>query len=183
MSTTFGEPGAAAPSATAIRPAPEIASGWYPGLIGTIVGAHAVYYAREWDFGAVFEAKVARELATFVDRYDPAQDLILHVSEGGRFLGAVCIDGSDPALDMDEAHLRWFIVADGGRGNGVGRKLIDRAIAFLHEAGHRTCFLTTFDGLGAAAKLYRDAGFVLKEEKQAATWGRAVTEQRYEWRA
>lgn len=50
-----------------------IRRGWAPGLIGEIVHAHALYYAREWNFGAFFEAKAAREMGEFVARHRRAR--------------------------------------------------------------------------------------------------------------
>ncbi len=158
----------------------DIAHGWSPGLVGEVVRAHAVYYAREWRFGAPFETKVAREIADFVDRYSPERDRLLRAERDGALLGALTIDGSDPALPPGQAHLRWFIVMDEARGLGLGRRLMEAATSFLDASGYRTCYLTTFEGLGAARRLYEDAGFVLVREAPSTTWGTTVLEQRFE---
>jgi ribosomal protein S18 acetylase RimI-like enzyme len=158
----------------------QIAHGWSPGLIGEVVRAHAVYYAREWRFGAPFETKVAREMGAFVDRYSSARDRIFRAERDGALLGALTIDGSDPALSPGEAHLRWFIVMDEARGLGLGRRLMEAATSFLDETGYRTCYLTTFAGLDAARRLYEAAGFGLVREASSTTWGTTVLEQRFE---
>ena len=158
-----------------------IAAGWTPGLIGDIAAAHALYYAREWNFGPPFETKVARELAGFIDRYDPARDCILAASLAGVFAGSLTIDGSDPLLAPGQSHLRWFIVTDGSRGHGVGKQLMDAGMAFVRDAGFDGCYLTTFAGLDAARLLYERAGFQLVSEAASMTWGTAVVEQRFEW--
>lgn len=157
------------------------ARGWRPGVIGQIVAAHAGYYARDWGFGAFFETKVARELAGFMDSYDAGRDLLLSASRDGWFLGSIVIDGSDPALANGEAHLRWFILTDAARGQGVGGGLMDAAMAFVSEVGFDACYLTTFAGLDAARRLYERHGFVLTKEAEAESWGRTVREQRFEW--
>jgi GNAT superfamily N-acetyltransferase len=157
----------------------EIEQGWKPGLIGDIVSAHGVYYAREWGFGQIFEAKVARELACFLDACRPETDRLFHATHHGRFAGSLAIDGSDAALPAGMAHLRWFIVADQARGGGVGRLLMTTALRFLAEAGFRSCYLSTFAGLNCARRLYEAAGFVLEHEQDAETWGTRVTEQRF----
>ena len=36
-------------------------------------------------------------------------------------------------------------------------------------------YLTTFQGLDEARKLYENAGFNLTQEKSASTWGRVIT--------
>lgn len=158
----------------------EITHGWSPGLIGEVVRAHATYYAREWRFGAPFETKVAREMADFVDRYCPDRDRIFRADGSGSLLGTLTIDGGDPALRPSEAHLRWFIVTDEARGTGLGRRLMAAATAFLDAAGYRSCYLTTFEGLGAARRLYEGAGFSLVSEAPSTTWGTQVVEQRFE---
>ena len=48
--------------------------GYLPGAIGRIAALHARYYHRQAGFGVAFEAKVARELAGFCERYDSARD-------------------------------------------------------------------------------------------------------------
>ena len=158
----------------------EITHGWSPGLVGEVVRAHAVYYARQWRFGAPFETKVAREMAEFVDRYSPDRDRIFRANRDGGFLGSLTIDGGDPALRPGEAHLRWFIVTDEARGLGLGRRLMGAATAFLDAAGYESCYLTTFAGLDAARRLYEASGFRLVHEAASTTWGTEVVEQRFE---
>ncbi len=41
-------------------------------------------------------------------------------------------------------------------------------------------YLYTFAGLDSARRLYEQAGFKLKEEQEANTWGRPMREQRFE---
>ena len=155
----------------------EICAGWTPGLIGYAVATHARYYAREWSFGPVFEAKVAAGMADFVARYNPARDALLWASVDGEIAGTITIDGSDPALPEGQAHLRWFIVSDSARGLGIGRRLFDAALTHLEEAGFTSCYLTTFAGLDPARRLYESAGFALREEAEDENWGTRVTEQ------
>ena len=153
--------------------------GWAPGVIGRVVQAHGTYYAREWRFGPAFEARVAHEMGQFLDRYDPVRDRLIWAEQGGRFLGSITIDGSDPALTAGLAHLRWFIVKDEARGAGLGRRLMAAALRFLTEGRAEACYLATFAGLEAARRLYERVGFILVEEAEAETWGTRVMEQRF----
>jgi GNAT superfamily N-acetyltransferase len=162
------------------RTPPALQRGWRPGLLGEVVALQARYYAREWRFSTYFEAKLARELAAFAGRYDPQQDLILSaVDEDGRTIGSITIDGSDPASAGGLLHLRWFILDDGSRGHGIGRALIEEALAFSRALRRPGVYLWTFAGLDAARRLYDDAGFHLAEEQVGETWGARVTEQRF----
>lgn len=155
----------------------QIHTGWVPGIIGYTASAHARYYAREWGFGPVFEAKVASGMAAFIQRYDARHDLLLWAEVDGEMVGTITIDGSDPDLPEGQAHLRWFIVSDTARGLGVGRLLFEAALTHLSVAGFTSCYLTTFAGLDPARRLYESAGFALRDEQEGESWGTRVVEQ------
>jgi len=156
---------------------PVIVSGYRPGAIGRIVELHGTYYAEHWGFGAFFEARMARELGEFVDRFDQQRDGIWTAVSAGRVAGSIAIDGSRPG--GSGAHLRWFILDQGQRGQGTGRRLLDEAIGFCRRCGHHRVELWTFAGLDAARRLYEQAGFLLEEERRGTQWGAEVTEQRF----
>lgn len=162
------------PGRTGVR----IRSGYQPGAIGRIVELHGTYYASQWGFGAFFEARMARELAEFVDRFDPKRDGLWTAVVAGRIVGSIAIDGS--RAGEAEAHLRWFILDETQRGRGTGRRLLDEAVRFCRRGGHRRVTLWTFSGLDAARRLYEQAGFRLAEERRGAQWGIEVTEQLFE---
>ena len=164
-----------------LRPADiVIAEGFRPGALGAVVTLHAIYYARAWSFGPFFEAKVARELAEFIGRYDRAHDRFLLALDGECILGSLVVDGGEPTATPLGAHLRWFIVDEASQGRGAGTLLMDAAMPFV-AAHFPRCYLTTFAGLDAARRLYERAGFRLVAESEAESWGRRVAEQRFEW--
>ncbi|MBL4807874.1 MAG: GNAT family N-acetyltransferase [Rhodobacteraceae bacterium] len=153
-----------------------IQTGYHPALIGEITAAHARYYAKNWGFGQPFETKVASECAGFM-AHITNRDLVLSAWEADRFLGSMIIDGSDPNAAPNQAHLRWFITVQSGR--GLGRKMMQQAMEFIDQTGS-SCYLTTFRGLDPARRLYEDFGFELVEETETLTWGKTVSEQRFE---
>ena len=154
-----------------------IKEGYRAGALGCCVGMHARYYAREAGFGASFEAIVAAGLAEFSARLDrPGNGLWLAMREH-RIVGTVAVDGED--MGPGVAHLRWFIVDDGARGGGAGRKLLSAAVAFCEARGFEAIQLWTFQGLHAARHLYESEGFRLVEERPGRQWGREVLEQRF----
>ncbi|MCA3631163.1 MAG: GNAT family N-acetyltransferase [Methylobacterium sp.] len=156
---------------------PRIVEGWRPGALGFIIGEHGQYYARHWGFGAFFEARVAAGLAEFAGRMVPSTDrFFLAVDDAERILGSLVLDLTDPGQPEGEAHLRWFILQDGARGQGLGEKLMSRAMAHC-DAHARACWLTTFAGLDAARTLYERHGFSLEREEEGASWGTTVREQ------
>ncbi len=152
-----------------------------PGAIAEIVRLHADYYGRDWDFGLAFEAKVARELAGFLTGFRPGVDhFAAEWAADGRMAGTVSLEGPTQADTM--GHLRWFIVAAEARGSGLGRRLLGRALDHADALGFDV-YLTTFDGLGPARRLYEQAGFVLVAENGDDRWQGGVREQRFERRA
>ena len=165
-----------------IGPNIEISYGPLPGLAEEIVRLHRVYYFREWQLGAAFENVVAAGLADFMPRCDQGNSRIFHASRGGRLLGSLTLDAGERGTPAASCHLRWFILADEARGQGIGSALMSKAMAFMDERGIRHCWLTTFAGLVAARKLYENWGFRLSETATASTWGRALEEQRFDWR-
>jgi hypothetical protein len=73
-----------------------------PGLLGDVAAMHGRYYAKHWGFPIVFEDKVAREMGAFLQRYDPARDLILWLGDEHRVRGSITIDGSDTGFRARE---------------------------------------------------------------------------------
>ena len=107
--------------------------GYAPGTIGRIVEAHAVYYHEHWGFDASFETQVARELSEFVSEFQVDRDGLWVTLFDGRFAGSIAIDGK--RADTEGARLRWFIVVPTHQGCGIGRALIQEAVAFLPAQG------------------------------------------------
>ena len=159
----------------------QIIEGAAPTALERIVAMHAGYYSREHGMGEVFERKVAEGLTEFLPRLqNPKNRLWLAISPslGGRIVGSIAIDGED--LGAGQAHLRWFILDDDCRGQGVGSALLRRAIEFVDQQGFSRTILWTFKGLDAARHLYERNGFRLVEEYAGTQWGVNLMEQRFE---
>lgn len=155
----------------------KIVLGYHAGMIGRITEMHGGYYAREHNFGNFFEAKVAAGLADFSARLDRPCNQIWLAMVNERIVGSVAIDGED--LGNNEAHLRWFILDDGCRGSGLGRKLIAEAMRFCDEQKFSSVQLWTFNKLTAARRLYESFGFELSKEWEGDQWGSTITEQQF----
>ncbi|MDJ0685926.1 MAG: GNAT family N-acetyltransferase [Alphaproteobacteria bacterium] len=155
--------------------------GFRPGALGRIVALHGAYYAENWGFGLEFESLVAAGIAEFAQRYDPKRDLALcAVSDTGQVEGSLIIDGQAQKDSFNEAKLRWFILSDATRGQGLGGGMMREAIDFADRTGYREIVLDTFVGLDAAVRLYDSFGFRLERESAAdMMFGTPVTVQRY----
>lgn len=158
-----------------------IEAGYRPGIIGRCAAMHGRYYSRTVGFGWFFEAKVAAGMAEFAARLDRPGNQVWSAVRAGEIVGTIAIDGED--LGTGNAHLRWFILDDGMRGGGIGRRLLGEALDFCDRQGFPAVELWTFAGLDAARRLYESFGFVLVEEWRGTQWGDAVMEQRFIRRA
>ncbi len=139
---------------------------------------HGVLYAEEYGFDTTFEAYVAAPLAAFVMRRSPRERIFIEERDG-RVVGCVAIVAAE---DAEAAQLRWFLVHPSTRGTGLGRQLLDAAVAFARGAGYERIILWTVAGLDAALHLYGRAGFVRVEAAPARHWGVDVIEEKYELR-
>lgn len=160
-------------AAAAGDPEIRIRSQLCPGDLGYVVYLHGILYP-EW--GYTFEGYVAESVAEFALGYDPQKDGLWVAERDGRIAGTIGVIGR-PA---GEAQLRWLLVHPEYRGQGLGRRLLQEALAFCRERGFRNAYLWTVDGLEPAGHLYRSLGFRVTERKTHAIWGQVRTELRYD---
>ena len=153
-------------------------SGYIPGAIGRITELHADYYSRHAGFGLFFESKVASEMSEFLTRYSEQRDGFWVAVAEEQIIGSIAIDGIKAR--SEGAHLRWFIVAPGYQGRGVGKMLLGKAVDFCRSSEIEKVYLWTFAGLDAARHLYEKHGFVMCQEKKGEQWGVKVKEQMFE---
>ncbi|GDY30307.1 GNAT family N-acetyltransferase [Gandjariella thermophila] len=147
------------------------------GELGAIIGQHGRLYRAEYGLDERFEAYVASGVAAAVLAPSWPETRFWLVRDGDRLLGsaAVC-----PAAE-GVGQFRWFLLEPEVRGRGLGRRLLDDAVAHCRTAGYHRVFLWTIDLLRAAAALYRGAGFTETERRPpAAPWGVTTSEVRYD---
>jgi DNA-binding MarR family transcriptional regulator/N-acetylglutamate synthase-like GNAT family acetyltransferase len=131
-----------------------------PGDLGWIVERHARLYAEEQGWDGRFETLVARIAAEMTAAPDTRRQRCWIAERDGQRLGCVFL-----AKDDDEvARIRLLLVEPAARGLGLGRKLVEAAVAFARAAGYREVVLWTHRELLAARRLYADIGFRKTEE-------------------
>jgi len=163
---------------TSHREEVSILFGYIPGSIGRITEIHASYYSRNWRFGLFFEQRVARDLAEFLGRFEASRDGLWLAVLNDHIVGSIAIDGADE--EEEGAHLRWFIVEPGQQSRGIGKALIEKALAFCKACRFKRVYLWTFEGLDVARSLYERNGFRLSRELENNQWGVTVREQMFE---
>ncbi|HVI44958.1 MAG TPA: bifunctional helix-turn-helix transcriptional regulator/GNAT family N-acetyltransferase [Chitinophaga sp.] len=147
-----------------------------PGDIGYLIHLHGVLYARETGYNLEFEAYVCKTFQDFLTTYNTSKDRVFLAVADGRIVGAVAILGASRYM----AQLRWFLVHPDFRGRGLGRQLLNMAMAFCREKNYSKVYLLTTSMQTTAIEMYKKAGFHKTGEKFMQLWGQEMYEQRYE---
>jgi GNAT superfamily N-acetyltransferase len=150
-----------------------------PGDLGWVVMAHGEVYAAEFGWDASFEALVAGIVAAYAAGRDPAREAAWIAELGGRRVGCVFCVGGD-AGEPGAAKLRILLVHPEARGQGLGARLVDTAVAFARAAGYTRMRLWTNDPLVAARHVYLSRGFRLIGEEPHRSFGVDLVAQTYE---
>jgi len=157
---------------------PAIRHDLRPGDMGLVIALHGREYAEGWGLDRTFETHVSRQMAEYGERFavDPDEGRLWIAEQGDTMIGSIAVTRDSPT----HCHLRWFCLARHARGQGLGRRMLDGALAYAREHGYTTMTLETFSDLHAAAHLYREAGFVMLDEQPVPRWGRVIELRHYE---
>jgi GNAT superfamily N-acetyltransferase len=146
-----------------------------PGDIGYVTYMHGALYHREYNYGLQFESYVAKGLCEFYEKYKPQRNRIWACEHNNRMIGFLLL------MDRGEAaQLRYFLIEPEYRGMGLGSRLLNFYTDFLRECGYKESYLWTTHELATAAALYKRLGYKLTEEKESNSFGKRLTEQRYD---
>ncbi|PVH87900.1 hypothetical protein DL98DRAFT_581131 [Cadophora sp. DSE1049] len=180
-------------------PTIAIHTGYRPGLLARCLTMHMNTYTP-YGFGLDFESMLSTGFGELLTRLDPLTTQAFYALSSSptptspqsksqsQIIGTVFMDGVDLTLPSTHSakgqeylssvnghsgkklHLRGFIVDEGVRGGGVGKKLLDAAVGWADERGFEETHLWTFEGLRAARRLYEGRGFGLRDEEVRTMW-------------
>jgi N-acetylglutamate synthase-like GNAT family acetyltransferase len=135
------------------------------GDLGRIISLHGEAYEPFGGYGLRFEAYVAQTIADFVLR-DNAKGRIWLAERAGELVGCAAI----ALRENDAGQLRWVVVDPLERGNGLGKDLVARALAYCRDQDCRSVVLETTDGLPASEKMYEELGFNITSNTIEELW-------------
>ena len=147
-----------------------------PGDMGWVVQSHGALYASEYGFDSSFEALVAEIAAKFLTSFDASRERCWIADMEGAQVGSVFL-----VRESDEvAKLRLLLVEPAGRGQGLGRRLVDECVGFARACGYRKITLWTQSILLAARRIYQDTGFVLVKSEPHRSFGQSLVGETWE---
>lgn len=145
-----------------------------PGDLGWAVMAHGEVYDRQFGWNTDFETLVAKIVADYATKHDPAREAAWIAEADGRRAGCVFLVGGDrPGV----ARLRILLVTPDARGLGLGARLVEECLAFAREAGYRQVTLWTNDVLVSARRIYESFGFTLTDQEPHHSFGHDLVGQ------
>jgi GNAT superfamily N-acetyltransferase len=149
-----------------------------PGDLGWVIQAHGEVYATEFGWNTEFEALVARIVADYAEDHDPRREAAWIAELDGRRAGCIFLVADRD--DAGTAKLRILLVHPGGRGHGLGGRLVDTCVDFARRAGYERIRLWTNHPLTAARRIYLARGFTLTGEEPHHSFGVDLVGQTYE---
>ncbi|GAA5152682.1 helix-turn-helix domain-containing GNAT family N-acetyltransferase [Pseudonocardia eucalypti] len=148
-----------------------------PGDLGWVVARNGALYAEEFDWDASYEALVARIVADYAQKHDPAREACWIAELHGRRVGAVfCVTDADDPTGRT-ARLRLLLVEPSARGHGIGERLVDECVRFARRNGYDRMTLWTNSVLASARRIYQRGGFTLDSENEHHSFGQDLVGQ------
>ena len=135
------------------------------GDLGRIIELHGMGYDALPGFGLPFEAYVARTIAEYI-LDNQARGRLWLAAQGDRLIGCTAI----ALRDNNVGQLRWVLVDESARGVGLGKQLVNAALEYCREAGCRSVYLETTDGLPESQALYEKLGFSVTSDETEELW-------------
>ena len=150
----------------------------HPGDYGWIVQSHGELYAREYGWKDGMEALVARVVADYIEKFEPAYERCWIAERREENIGCVFVQKDREREGV--AKLRMLLVRPSARGLGLGRRLVDECTRFARDAGYHTISLWTHSALTTARKIYADVGYTKIREEVHDTFGKPLTAETWE---
>jgi len=148
------------------------------GDMGWVVYSEAIGYATQYGWDGMFEALVAKIVADFITNYDASRERCWIAEIDGEHVGHIFLVKHPD--EPQTAKLRLLFVDPCARGMGLGAALVSECLRFARTAGYQKVALWTQSMLGAAHRIYEQAGFRLLKEEPHRSFGHDLIGQEWE---
>jgi GNAT superfamily N-acetyltransferase len=135
------------------------------GDLGRIISLHGEAYEPLGGYGLRFEAYVAQTIAEYVLEND-AHGRVWLVERGADLLGCAAA----VLRENGEGQIRWVILEQSLRGQGIGKDLVEGALTYCRDQGCNKVVLETTDGLPESQSLYEKLGFSIVSDETKDLW-------------
>lgn len=132
-----------------------------PEILGCLAAAFAPFRRQYTEVAYAATVLDERRLSRRMSR----MTVLVAAGPGGRVLGTISVKSVSPP----HAHLRGMAVLPEAQGQGVGSRLLRRAVAWARAEGHGVVTLETTEVLREAGRFYRSRGF--RETGRTRRWG------------
>lgn len=142
-----------------------IRSDWQDGDVERIVELHRRGYADEpMRYGEDFLRHVRHTVEEADIPAHPASRVWFAELDGETVGCAALVDRGE------RGQLRWVVLTPETRGLGIGRRLLDAAMAHADKQDWQSVYLETTDGLDVSMALYERLGFRVDVAEDRPTW-------------
>lgn len=156
------------------QPAPVVIRPPQPGDLGWIVHRHGTVIAAEFGWNAGFEACIGEILGGF--GHHPGRETGFVAERDGEILGSIFVMPETESV----ARLRVLYVEAAARGLGLGKRLVEIAVASARDLGYRKLRLWTHEFQKPARKIYAAAGFRLAASEKTISFGVPAVSETWE---
>ncbi len=148
------------------------------GDMGWVVFRHGEGYATLYGWTDQFEALVARVVADFETRHDPARERCWIAERDGQRIGCVFLVEDHDQENVAKLRLLW--VEPAARGLGLGKALVRECTQFARQAGYKKIVLWTNSELKAARGIYEREGYKLVKREPHSVFAKGQFGEEWE---
>jgi GNAT superfamily N-acetyltransferase len=155
-------------------------TGFQPEAAIQVIPILANFFLRQYAGDEEFRDRLTKEVETYLVELDNPRNGAVCAWVDKKLAGAVFIDAA--MLETHGAWIRWFVVDEKFRGQGLGQVLFEKALEHCRERAWPRITIRTFKSVDPAVELYQRMGFRLFQERDFSTGKSQITEQWFEKR-
>lgn len=147
-----------------------------PGELGVIAAQNMEFYMNELGLDKSFELFLFENMVRFIKNKEREKSEGWVVDHKGSAVGFIGVDGEK----NETAKIVGLLLQPEFRKMGLGRRLMDQALAFCRENLYHRVYLWSFPELRDARRLYEFYGFSPTDEQTRTTWGKETVVERWD---